>query len=205
VAITARRHQTATTGTARLDSSRPELIDSITPGTLSTAQHHATRSHPNRVVSSVNRALPCRRTAAVAAGISRWGEERSARSSRCMLSWPSREKCARVERVDMLFAVRGHLVAKSYINRTIIPALRANAGVPQIDVRGNITRHRARSTIASQLYNAKEPMTLLDLQAWLGHRDPATTSTTRRSARTPCPRPTPRPAIRPQRALAVTT
>jgi hypothetical protein len=34
---------------------------------------------------------------------------------------------------------------------------------------------RARSTIASQLYNAKEPMTLFELQAWLGHRNPAST------------------------------
>jgi hypothetical protein len=42
-------------------------------------------------------------------------------------------------------------------------------------VRGNITSHRARSTIASQLYNAKEPMTLFELQAWLGHRTPTTT------------------------------
>jgi integrase len=79
------------------------------------------------------------------------------------------------ERVDMLFAVRGHPVAKSYINRTIIPALCAKAGVPGSDVRGAITSHRARSTIASQLYNAKEPMTLFELQAWLGHRTPSTT------------------------------
>ena len=28
---------------------------------------------------------------------------------------------------------------------------------------------RPRATIASQLYNAKEPMTLFELQAWLGH------------------------------------
>jgi hypothetical protein len=47
--------------------------------------------------------------------------------------------------------------------------------VPTADVRGNITSHRARSTIASQLYNAKEPMTLFELQAWLGHRTPNTT------------------------------
>ena len=40
---------------------------------------------------------------------------------------------------------------------------------------GNITSHRARSTIASQLYNAKEPMTLFELQAWLGHRSPQST------------------------------
>lgn len=79
------------------------------------------------------------------------------------------------ERVDVLFAVRAHPVAKDYINRTIIPALCSKAGVPSSDVRGNITSHRARSTIASQLYNAKEPMTLFELQAWLGHRTPATT------------------------------
>ena len=62
-----------------------------------------------------------------------------------------------------------------YINRTLIPALCRKAGVPDSDVRGNITSHRARSTIASQLYNAKEPMTLFELQAWLGHRTPTTT------------------------------
>ena len=79
------------------------------------------------------------------------------------------------EDVDILFAIRGHPVAKDYINRTIIPALCAKAGVPRTDVRGTITSHRARSTIASQLYNAKEPMTLFELQAWLGHRTPTTT------------------------------
>lgn len=79
------------------------------------------------------------------------------------------------EHADVIFAVRGHPVAKSYINRTIIPSLCAKAGVPRDDVRGRITSHRARSTIASQLYNAKEPMTLFELQAWLGHRTPATT------------------------------
>lgn len=79
------------------------------------------------------------------------------------------------ENVDILLSVRGHPVAKDYINRSIIPALCAKAGVPRVDVRGNITSHRARSTIASQLYNAKEPMTLFELQAWLGHRTPTTT------------------------------
>jgi integrase len=79
------------------------------------------------------------------------------------------------EHVDMLFSVRAQPVAKYYINRTVIPALCAKAGVPTTDVRGNITSHRARSTIASQLYNAKEPMTLFELQAWLGHRTPNTT------------------------------
>jgi Phage integrase family len=47
--------------------------------------------------------------------------------------------------------------------------------VPRADARGRITSHRARSTIASQLYNAKEPMTLFELQAWLGHRSPQST------------------------------
>ena len=79
------------------------------------------------------------------------------------------------ERVDMVFSVRAQPVAKEYINHTIIPALCGKAGVPTADVRGNITSHRARSTIASQLYNAKEPMTLFELQAWLGHRSPNTT------------------------------
>ena len=43
------------------------------------------------------------------------------------------------------------------------------------DARGRITTHPARATIATQLYNAKEPMTLFELQAWLGHRSPAAT------------------------------
>ncbi len=79
------------------------------------------------------------------------------------------------EHVDLLFAIRVRRVAKAYINDTIIPALCRKAGVPTADVRGNITSHRARATIASQLYNAKEPMTLYELQAWLGHRSPEST------------------------------
>ena len=88
---------------------------------------------------------------------------------------PKRLDRKTTEHVDMLFSVRAQPVAKDYINHTIIPALCAKAGVPTADVRGNITSHRARSTIASQLYNAKEPMTLFELQAWLGHRTPNTT------------------------------
>jgi integrase len=79
------------------------------------------------------------------------------------------------EAVDLLFACRGHAVANTYINATIIPMLCRKAGVAPSDVRGRITSHRARATIASQLYNAKEPMTLFELQAWLGHRSPETT------------------------------
>ncbi|MFK0182523.1 tyrosine-type recombinase/integrase [Streptomyces xanthochromogenes] len=75
----------------------------------------------------------------------------------------------------LLFAIRARRVSTHYINNTIIPMLCRKAGVPDVDVRGNITSHRARSTIASQLYNAKEPMTLFELQARLGHRSPRST------------------------------
>jgi integrase len=66
-------------------------------------------------------------------------------------------------------------VSTPYINNTVIPMLSHKAGVPAADVRGSITSHRAGSRIASQLYNAKEPMTLFELQAWLGHRSPQST------------------------------
>ena len=79
------------------------------------------------------------------------------------------------ERVDLLFAFRARRISTAYINNTVIPMLCRKAGVPAADLRGNITSHRARSTIASQLYNAKEPMTLFELQAWLGHRSPQST------------------------------
>jgi hypothetical protein len=63
--------------------------------------------------------------------------------------------CKTGEVVSFLFLIRNTAVGKSYINRTLIPALCRKAGVPLADVRGNITTHRARSTIASQLFNAK--------------------------------------------------
>jgi hypothetical protein len=79
------------------------------------------------------------------------------------------------ERVAVLFCLRAKRVAREYLNHALIPALCRKAGVPPTDARGRITSHRARSTIASQLYNAKEPMTLFELQAWLGHRSPQST------------------------------
>jgi hypothetical protein len=79
------------------------------------------------------------------------------------------------ERVALLFCFRGRALPRAYLNRSLIPSLCRKAGVPLSDARGRITSHRARSTIASQLYNAKEPMTLFELQAWLGHRSPAST------------------------------
>ena len=77
--------------------------------------------------------------------------------------------------VDLLFAHRGCRLSRAYVNRVLIPLLSAKANVPDADARGRITSHRARSTIATQLYNAKDPMTLFELQAWLGHRSPTTT------------------------------
>ena len=79
------------------------------------------------------------------------------------------------EAVDFLFLFRLTVVGKNYLNRVLIPTLCRKAGVPTADVRGNITTHRGRSTIASQLFNAKEPMTLFELQEWLGHSTPAAT------------------------------
>jgi integrase len=79
------------------------------------------------------------------------------------------------EQVDFLFLIRLTPVGPYYLNDTLIPALCKKAGVPTTDVRGNITSHRARSTIASQLYNAREPMTLFELQQWLGHSSPHST------------------------------
>jgi hypothetical protein len=79
------------------------------------------------------------------------------------------------ESVALLFCFRGRPVPPRYLNTTLIPALCKKAGVPREDARGRITSHRARTTILTQLYNAKEPMTLFELQAWLGHRSPLST------------------------------
>ena len=75
----------------------------------------------------------------------------------------------------MLLAYRGARISEKYINRVLVPLLCRKAGVPGEDVRGAITSHRARATIATQLYNAKDPMSLFELQAWLGHSSPHST------------------------------
>ena len=74
------------------------------------------------------------------------------------------------EEVNLLFMFRGNRVRRQYINQTLIAILCRKGGVPRADARGKITSHRARSTIASQLFNAKEPMSLFELQKWLGHK-----------------------------------
>ncbi len=79
------------------------------------------------------------------------------------------------EQVQFLFCYRAKRLSKTYLNKTLIPVLCQRAGIPRADARGSISSHRARSTIASQLFNAREPMSLFELQAWLGHTSPATT------------------------------
>jgi len=79
------------------------------------------------------------------------------------------------EPVEFLFSYRARAVPCAYLNQRLIPILCRKAGIPRSDARGRISSHRARSTIASQLFNARNPMTLFELQAWLGHRSPATT------------------------------
>lgn len=74
------------------------------------------------------------------------------------------------ESAHFLFMFRSARIAPDYLNRTLIPTLCKKAGLPTADARGRITSHRARSTIASQLFNAKEPMSLFELQKWLGHK-----------------------------------
>ena len=78
-------------------------------------------------------------------------------------------------RVHVLFSHRSRRVGSTYINAVLIPLLCRKAGVPAEDARGRITSHRARATIATQLYNAREPMSLSELQEWLGHRSPDST------------------------------
>lgn len=79
------------------------------------------------------------------------------------------------EQVYFLFQHGRQRIGVHFLNKLLIPLLCAKAGVPQSDARGRLTSHRARTTIASQLANAPEPMPLLVLQDWLGHRTPRAT------------------------------
>ncbi|HEX6477233.1 MAG TPA: site-specific integrase [Ktedonobacteraceae bacterium] len=74
------------------------------------------------------------------------------------------------EAVQFLFSYRGTCVSKSYLNRCLIPHLCRKANIPEEDSRGAITSHRARATIASMLYNAREPLDILQLRDYLGHK-----------------------------------
>lgn len=90
-------------------------------------------------------------------------------------SQPSLLDLKTAEQVDYLFAYRGKPMGECFINQSLIPILCRKAGVPLQDQRGNLSSHRARATIATQLANAKDPMSLLELQQWLGHNTPLST------------------------------
>lgn len=79
------------------------------------------------------------------------------------------------ERADLLFAYRGKMLGQHFVNGSIIPVLCLKAGIPEHDARGRFTSHRARATIASQLVNTRQPLSLFELQQWLGHSTPSTT------------------------------
>lgn len=77
--------------------------------------------------------------------------------------------------VAYLFDDGENYLSKHYLARALIPMLCRVAGVPENDSYGLITPNRARHTIAYQLANGRDPMPLLELQAWLGHRTPDST------------------------------
>ena len=79
------------------------------------------------------------------------------------------------ETVPFLFSYRGVRISKEYINRCLIPYLCRKANIPEEDSRGAITSHRARATIASMLYNAKDPLDIFQLQKYLGHKQLSST------------------------------
>src|SRR5262245_51267580 len=79
------------------------------------------------------------------------------------------------EQVHYLFSLRGKRLGHEYVNKTLIPILCRKAGIPESDAEGRITSHRARHTIATQLFNARDPMSLTELQEWLGHSSPHST------------------------------
>ncbi|MDE4761015.1 tyrosine-type recombinase/integrase, partial [Klebsiella pneumoniae] len=103
----------------------------------------------------------------VGKSIERWEQVRRAQ--------PAQEDLKTGESVHFLFMHRGKRVHGSYINNSLIPLLCKKAGIPEQDARGRITSHRARATIASQLYNAREPLDIFELQKWLGHASPEST------------------------------
>jgi hypothetical protein len=70
------------------------------------------------------------------------------------------------ESVQFLFSYRGKRIWDGYINEVLIPLLCRKAGIPEQDSRGQITSHRARATIASMLYNAKEPLSIFELKEY---------------------------------------
>ena len=79
------------------------------------------------------------------------------------------------ELVDFLFMYRTRLPSAPLSQSGTDSCLVHQSGRAPMRSRGAITSHRARATIATQLYNAKEPLSLFELQEWLGHRSAQST------------------------------
>jgi hypothetical protein len=73
--------------------------------------------------------------------------------------------------VHYLFGYRGNQVGAAVCNHVVIPLLLRKSGLPKSDSRGPITSHRARSTLATRLYNARSGLTPVEIMNWLGHVD----------------------------------
>ncbi|MCB2410756.1 hypothetical protein [Hymenobacter lucidus] len=71
------------------------------------------------------------------------------------------------ELVNLLFTWDGFSINRSYINRVLIPLLCRKAGISECDTLGQITCHRGRATLATQLHCADVPTE--HIQDWLGH------------------------------------
>jgi len=82
------------------------------------------------------------------------------------------------EYVDFLFCYRNRQLSQGFLNRSLIPALCAKAGVEIEDAKGRITGHRGRSTRLTLLRS--RGVSLDDLAEYAGH---ANTRTIRRYAR----------------------
>jgi len=82
------------------------------------------------------------------------------------------------EYVDFLFCYRNRQLSQGFLNRSLIPALCAKAGVEIEDAKGRITGHRGRSTRLTLLRS--RGVSLDDLAEYAGH---ANTRTMRRYAR----------------------
>ncbi len=82
------------------------------------------------------------------------------------------------EYIDYLFCCKDKPIGPKFLNRSLIPALCAKAGVDLTDARGRITGHRGRSTRLTLL--RRSGVSLDDLAEYAGHAD---TRTIRRYAR----------------------
>lgn len=88
---------------------------------------------------------------------------------------PPRDDPKTGDSIYFLFEHDGKYLGKRYLANSLIPLLCRVAGIPEHDMYGKVTPNRARHTIAYQLANGQDAMPLLELQAWLGHRQPTTT------------------------------